>query len=58
MDIVPAKGASFYQSGAITLMQAYTVTDVVGTQQRYQAAVADAADKMCIRDRDNAFHGV
>lgn len=45
MDIVHAKGASFYQSGAVTLMQAYTVTDVVGTQQRYQAAVADAADK-------------
>lgn len=45
MDLVHAKGASFYQSGAVTLMQAYTVTDVVGTQQRYQAAVADAADK-------------
>ena len=45
MDIVHAKGASFYQSGSITLMQAYTVIDVVGTQQRYQAAVADADDK-------------
>lgn len=42
MDIVLAKGGSFYQSGAITLMQAYTVADVVGTQQRYQAAVSDA----------------
>lgn len=45
MDLIHAKGSSFYSSGKITLMQAYTVVDVVGTQNRYAEAVADAKAK-------------
>lgn len=42
MDLTHAKGSSFYASGQVTLMQAYTIVDVVGTQNRYSEAVSDA----------------
>ena len=45
MDLIHAKGSSFYDDGAITLMQAYTINDVVGTEERYNAAVKAAKKK-------------
>lgn len=45
MDLIHAKGSSFYSSGNITMMDAYTVKDVVATQQRYDLAVGRANEK-------------
>lgn len=42
MDLIHAKGSSFYSSDKVTLMQAYTVVDTIGTYQRYTEAVEDA----------------
>ena len=45
MDLIHAKGSSFYSSGKVTLMQAYTIVDTIGTYQRYDEAVSDAKAK-------------
>lgn len=41
MDLIHAKGSSFYSQGKVTLMQAYTVVDTIGTYQRYKEAVEE-----------------